>query len=83
MDMDFCINALGGALHKYPNLEIFNTDQGSQFTAKRFTDVLQGSDIQISMDTKGAWKDNVYWRSLKYECVYLGILQTAGKQGRI
>ena len=71
----FCIEALEEALDTYPKPDIFNTDQGSQFTATAFTDVLKANDIKISMDGKGAWKDNVFierlWRSLKYECVYL------------
>ena len=55
--------------------EIFNTDQGSQFTSSDFTDVLNDAKIRISMDGRGRWMDNVFierlWRSLKYECVYL------------
>ncbi|GMT41918.1 MAG: hypothetical protein IEMM0002_0329 [bacterium] len=67
--------ALEEALLKYDKPEIFNTDQGSQFTSMEFTDVLKKGDIRISMDGKGRWMDNVFierlWRSLKYECVYL------------
>jgi len=63
------------ALECYEKPKIFNTDQGSQFTSKDWTDKLKAKAIQISMDGKGAWKDNVFierlWRSLKYECVYL------------
>ena len=75
MDADFCIEALNEAIHRYGAPEIFNTDQGSQFTSKDFTDVLKQSDIRISMDGKGRWVDNVMierlWRSVKYEEVYL------------
>jgi putative transposase len=72
---DFCIEALQEALGRYGTLEIFNTDQGSQFTSEDFTDVLNENGIQISMDGKGRWVDNVFverlWRSVKYENVYL------------
>lgn len=75
MDTRFCIDALKEALRKYPKPEIFNTDQGSQFTSNDFTNILKAHDIQISMDGKGRWIDNVFierfWRSLKYEEVYL------------
>jgi putative transposase len=75
MDTDFCIEALEEALGKYGKPEIFNSDQGSQFTSPRFTRILKEANIKISMDGKGRWMDNVFierlWRSLKYECVYL------------
>lgn len=75
MDTVFCIEALEEAMAKYGVPEIFNTDQGSQFTSEEFTGVLKSSDIKISMDGKGWWMDNVFierlWRSLKYEEVYL------------
>jgi len=75
MDSSFCIDALQEALSRYGTPEIFNSDQGSQFTAEEFTDVLKDAKIRISMDGKGRWMDNVFierlWRSLKYECVYL------------
>ena len=75
MDTRFCIAALTEALSKYPKPDIFNTDQGAQFTSNDFTSVLKAHDIQISMDGKGRWIDNVFierfWRSLKYEEVYL------------
>ena len=75
MDTAFCVSALQEALVKYDTPEIFNTDQGSQFTSEEFTDVLKGKNIQITMDGKGRWMDNVFierlWRSLKYEEVYL------------
>jgi putative transposase len=72
---DFCVDAVDEALRLYGSPEIFNTDQGSQFTSDAFTEVLIGNDIAISMDGKGAWRDNVFierfWRTLKYEEVYL------------
>ena len=74
-DTAFCIEALEEALERYGCPEIFNTDQGSQFTSSEWTGVLKSNGIQISMDGKGQWMDNVFverlWRSLKYECVYL------------
>jgi putative transposase len=75
MDASFCVDALDEALRRYGTPEIFNTDQGSQFTGDDFIDVLKKSGAQISMDGKGRWRDNVFverlWRSLKYEEVYL------------
>ena len=75
MDTDFCIDALNEALNRYGAPEIFNTDQGSQFTSEAFTGVLKDRRIQVSMDGKGRWVDNVFierlWRSVKYEEVYL------------
>jgi putative transposase len=75
MDKVFCIEAVEEALARYGKPEIFNTDQGSQFTCSDFTGLLLGKDIKISMDGKGAWRDNVFverlWRSVKYEEVYL------------
>ncbi len=75
LDTRFCTDALQEALAHYPRPEIFNTDQGSQFTSHEFTSILKQHDIQISMDGKGRWIDNVFierfWRSLKYEEVYL------------
>jgi len=75
LDTHFCIEALEEALAKYGIPEIFNTDQGSQFTSFDFTNVLKENGIKISMDGRGRWMDNVFierlWRSLKYECVYL------------
>ena len=72
---DFCVEALQEALARYGTPEIFNTDQGSQFTSKEFTDVLKDAGVRISMDGKGRWVDNVFverlWRSVKYEEVYL------------
>ena len=75
LDASFCVEALGEALERYDAPEIFNTDQGSQFTSQEFTQTLKGAGIEISMDGKGRWMDNVFierlWRSLKYEQVYL------------
>ena len=75
MEASFCVETLEDALGKYGRPEIFNTDQGSQFTGTAFTGVLMREGIAISMDGKGAWRDNVFverlWRSVKYEEVYL------------
>lgn len=75
MDTSFCIDALEEAIDYYGKPEIFNTDQGSQYTSDDFTSVLKNNEIKISMDGKGAWRDNVFverlWRSVKYEEVYL------------
>lgn len=75
METEFCVEALRGALAHYGRPEIFNTDQGSQFTTEEFIDELRQREIKISMDGKGRWLDNVFverlWRSLKYEEVYL------------
>jgi putative transposase len=75
MEAAFCVEALEDALARYGKPEILNTDQGSQFTGAAFTGVLIKNEIAISMDGKGAWRDNVFverlWRSVKYEEVYL------------
>jgi putative transposase len=75
LDTDFCVEALEDALARFDKPEIFNTDQGSQLTSTAFTAVLLREKIAISMDGKGAWRDNVFverfWRSIKYEEVYL------------
>jgi putative transposase len=80
MDVEFCIEALEEALARYGRPEIFNSDQGSQFTSPRFTGVLQAAGVRISMDGRGRWMDNVFierlWRSLKYECIYLHAFET-------
>ena len=80
MDTSFCIDALEEAIERYGSPEIFNTDQGSQFTSEDFTSVLKDHNIQISMDGKGQWVDNVFverlWRSVKYEEVYLKAYDT-------
>ena len=75
MEADFCIEAVEEALARHGKPEIFNTDQGSQFTSAAFTGLLNDNAVQISMDGRGAWRDNVFverlWRSVKYEEVYL------------
>jgi putative transposase len=75
MEALFCVDAVEEALAKYGSPQIFNTDQGSQFTGTQFTGLLSGNGIAISMDGKGAWRDNVFierfWRTIKYEEVYL------------
>ena len=86
MEADFCVEALEDALAKYGRPEIFNTDQGSQFTSEVFTAVLIANKIAISMDGKGAWRDNVFverlWRSVKYEEVYLKAYDSVGEARR-
>ena len=80
MEAAFCVEALEDALARHGRPEIFNTDQGSQFTGHDFTGVLLKAGIAISMDGKGAWRDNVFverlWRSVKYEEVYLKAYDT-------
>ena len=82
MDTDFCVEALEEALQRYGSPDIFNTDQGqgAQFTAEAFTEVLKEHNVQISMDGKGRWLDNVFverlWRSVKYEDIYLHAYET-------
>jgi putative transposase len=75
LDTEFCVEAVEEALARYGRPEIFNTDQGSQFTSSAFTGLLQDHGIAISMDGKGCWRDNIFverlWRSIKYEEVYL------------
>ena len=75
LDSSFCVEALEEAIANYGCPEIFNTDQGSQFTAEVFTDTLYSNNIAISMDGKGRWMDNVFierlWKSVKYEDIYL------------
>lgn len=75
MEADFCVEAVEEALARHPKPEIFNTDQGSQFTGAAFTGLLLSNGIAVSMDGKGAWRDNVFverlWRSVKHEAVYL------------
>jgi putative transposase len=75
LSADFCVEAPEEALARHGKPEIFNTDQGSQFTSTDFTKVLMDAEIAISMDGKGAWRDNVFverlWRTIKYEEVYL------------
>ena len=83
MDVSFCIEALEEAIERYGTPEIFNTDQGSQFTSFEFTTLLKQSGIRISMDGKGCWVDNVFierlWRSLKYECIYLHVFDSGSE----
>nr|WP_316653158.1 IS3 family transposase [uncultured Gellertiella sp.] len=80
METAFCIAAVEDALARHGKPDIFNTDQGSQFTSIDFTDVLKKAEVSISMDGKGAWRDNVFverlWRSIKYEEVYLHAYKT-------
>ncbi len=75
MEVDFCLDAVDEALARHGRPEIFNTDQGSQFTSAAFTGLLSENAIRISMDGRGSWRDNVFierlWRSVKYEEVYL------------
>ena len=83
MEVDFCLEAVGDALARYGRPEIFNTDQGSQFTSAVFTGLLMENAIAISMDGRGAWRDNVFverlWRSVKYEEVYLRAYDSVGE----
>lgn len=83
MDAGFCVEALEEALACFGKPEIFNTDQGSQFTSNAFTGVLRATEIKISMDGRGRWMDNVFierlWSSLKYECVYLHAFETGSE----
>ena len=75
LETEFCLDAVGEALARHGKPEIFNTDQGSQFSSQAFTGLLQDQKIAISMDGRGAWRDNVFverlWRTVKYEEVYL------------
>ena len=86
LDTGFCIVALEEAIKRYGVPEIFNTDQGSQFTSEDFTSVLKSHGIAISMDGKGRWVDNVFverlWRSVKYEEVYLKAYESVGEARR-
>mgnify|MGYP003401815983 FL=1 len=79
---DFCLEAVQDAVVRYGTPEIFNTDQGCQFTSLEFTGLLTTHGIQISMDGKGCWRDNVFverlWKSIKYEEVYLHAYETIG-----
>jgi len=86
LDASFCVEALEEALRRFGPPQIFNTDQGSQFTSKDFTDVLKDADVKISMDGKGRWMDNIFierlWRTLKYECIYLHAFETGSETRR-
>jgi len=83
MEAAFCVETLEDALARHSKPDIFNTDQGSQFTGEAFTGVLIKNGIAISMDGKGAWRDNVFverlWRSVKYEEVYLRAYESVGE----
>ena len=83
MTTDFCLEALQEALARYGAPEIFNTDQGSQFTAEDFTAALLAKGVRVSMDGKGRWVDNVFverlWRSVKYEDIYLHAYETVSE----
>ncbi len=86
MDNSFCLEALEEAIARYGTPEIFNTDQGSQFTSDAFTGALKEHNIRITMDGKGSWRDNVFverlWRSVKYEEVYLKAYETVTEARR-
>lgn len=83
MAVDFCLEAVEEAIARHGKPDIFNTDQGSQFTSAAFTGMLTDNGIAISMDGKGAWRDNVFverlWRSVKYEEVYLRAYDSVGQ----
>ena len=83
LDTRFCVEALKEALFKYGAPEIFNTDQGCQFTSEAFTSVLKTWNIKISMDGKGRFRDNIFverlWRTLKYERIYLNVYETGAE----
>jgi putative transposase len=80
MDAHFCLEAVEDAMQRYGTPEIMNTDQGSQFTSQAFIGLMKQHDIRISMDGKGAWRDNIFierlWRTVKYEDVYLRAYET-------
>lgn len=86
LDADFCVAALEEAIERYGTPEIFNTDQGCQFTSFGFTGLLKDNNIRISMDGRGCWRDNIMverlWRTLKYENIYLHAYET-GSEARI
>ncbi len=83
LEADFCLEAVEEALARHGKPEIFNTDQGSQFTSEPFTALLLKHEIKISMDGKGAWRDNVFverlWRTVKYEEVYIQAYDTVAE----
>ena len=83
LEADFCVAALEEALGKYGSPEIFNTDQGSQFTSLDFTQTLKDAGVLISMDGRGRWMDNIMverlWRTLKYDCVYINTFETGSE----
>lgn len=83
MDVDFCVVALEEAIAGHGRPDIFNMDQGSQFTSLAFIATLKDAGIRISMDGRGRWIDNVFierlWRGLKYECVFLNAFETGSE----
>jgi putative transposase len=83
LEADFCVEAVEEALSRHGKPDIFNTDQGSQFTSEPFTGLLLNNEIAISMDGKGAWRDNVFverlWRTVKYEEVYIRAYDTVAE----
>src|SRR3712207_4738321 len=83
LEVEFCLEAVEDALARHGRPEIFNTDQGSQFTSVAFTGLLSDNAIAISMDGRGSWRDNVFverlWRSVKYEEVYLRAYDSVGQ----
>ena len=83
LDASFCVDALEEAVYRYGTPDIFNTDQGSQYTSEAFIKVLKNHGVDISMDGKGAWRDNVFverlWRSVKYEEVYLNAYESTSE----
>ena len=85
MDVQFCVDALDEALSRHGKPEIFNTDQGSQFTSWAWTQRLKEAGVRISMDGRGRFLDNIFierlWRSLKYECIYLHAF-SGGREAR-
>ena len=87
MEVDFCLGAVEEALARHGKPDIFNTDQGSQFSSAAFTGLLLDNGIAISMDGRGAWRDNVFverlWRSVKYEEVYLRAYETVAEARRL
>ena len=87
MDAEFCVAALEEAMNRYGVPEIFNTDQGSQFTSLEFIQALKDAGVAISMDGKGRWMDNVMierlWRSVKWECLYLREVETGSQKHKI
>jgi putative transposase len=87
MEVDFCLDAVEEALARHGKPDIFNTDQGSQFSSAAFTGLLLDNGIAISMDGRGAWRDNVFverlWRSVKYEEVYLQAYETVAEARRL
>jgi putative transposase len=87
LEVDFCLEAVEEALARHGKPAIFNTDQGSQFTSTDFTELLLKNGIAVSMDGRGAWRDNVFverlWRSVKYEEVYLRAYETVAEARRL